>query len=126
MFFIAGVYPKRMELDYYEPIMCSCCTKYGRFEAFMEYNVFSLFFIPLIKFGKKFYARTTCCNSLYQIKNKEKGLMMERGQGHNVFLKEEDLELILKGSTCVEQCPNCGFETTDEFKFCPNCGKPLK
>lgn len=126
MFFIAGVYPKRMELDYYEPIMCSCCTKYGRYEAFMEYNVFSLFFIPLIKFGKKFYARTTCCNSLYQIKNKEKGLMMERGQGHNVFLKEEDLALLQKGIICVEQCENCGYEASGEFKYCPNCGKPLK
>ncbi len=125
MFFIAGVYPKRMELDYYEPIMCSCCTNYGRYEAFMEYNVFSLFFIPLIKFGKKFYARTTCCNTLYQIKNKEKGLMMERGQGHNVFLKEEDLVLLHKGS-CMDKCPNCGYEASGEFKYCPNCGKPLK
>ena len=124
MFFIAGVYPKRIELDYYEPIMCSCCTKYGRYEAFMEYSVFSLFFIPLIKFNKKFYARTTCCNSLYQIKNKEKGLMMERGQGHNVFLNEKDLVLLQKG-TCVEKCAGCGYESTAEFKFCPNCGKPL-
>ncbi|MGD9566718.1 MAG: zinc ribbon domain-containing protein [Sedimentibacter sp.] len=126
MFFIAGVYPKRMELDYYEPIMCNCCTKYGRYEAFMEYKVFSLFFIPLIKFGKKFYARTTCCNTLYQIKNKEKGLMMERGQGHNVFLKEEDLVLLHKGTSCIEKCPNCGYEVIGEFKYCPNCGKPLK
>jgi hypothetical protein len=126
MFFIAGVYPKRVELDYYEPIMCSCCTKYGRYEAFMEYNEFSFFFIPLFKFGKKFYARTTCCNSLYQIVNKEKGLMMERGQGHNVFLKEKDLVMLQKGITCIERCENCGYEATGEYNYCPNCGKPLK
>ena len=127
MFFIAGVYPKRVDLDYYEPIMCNCCTKYGRYEAFMEFNELSLFFIPLFKFGKKFYARTTCCNSLYLIKNKEKGIMIERGQGHNVFLKDEDLELIEIGTCCsAERCPNCGSQVSTEYKYCPNCGKQLR
>ena len=125
MFFIAGVYPKREKLDYYEPIMCSCCTKYGRYEAFIEYSVFSLFFIPLFKFNKKFYAKTTCCNSLYLITNKEKGLMMERGQGHNVFLKDKDMKLIQKG-TCNNLCPNCHYQISEEHKFCPNCGSKLK
>ena len=124
MFFIAGIYPKREELDYYEPIMCSCCAKYGRFEAYMEYSVLSLFFIPLFKFNKKFYARTTCCNSLYLITNKEKGLMMERGQGHNVFLKDTDITLINKG-ICENTCSNCGFNVSEEHKYCPNCGNKL-
>lgn len=26
----------------------------------------------------------------------------------------------------MKQCPNCQFETTDEAKFCPNCGHPLE
>lgn len=126
MFFIAGVYPKRKELDYYEPIMCNSCSKYGRYEAFMEYSVFSLFFIPLIKFNKKFYARTTCCNSLYIIINKEKGLMLERGQEHNVILKDEDLKLIQKGiSYNSNLCPNCGYQVSEDHKYCPNCGKNL-
>lgn len=121
MFFIAGAYSKRIELDYYEPILCSCCTKYGRFEAYMEYKVFTLFFIPLFKFDKKFYARTTCCKSLYLITNKEKGLMMERGQGHNVFLKDEDLKVLEKGK-CSYLCLNCGYQAEEGYKFCPNCG----
>ncbi|WP_312811515.1 zinc ribbon domain-containing protein [Sedimentibacter sp.] len=125
MLFIAGVYQKRQELDYYEPIMCSCCTQYGRYESYMEYSVFSFFFIPLFKFNKKFYARTTCCNSLYLIKNKEKGLMMERGQGHNVFLKDKDLELIHKGICNCDMCPNCGSQVSEEHNYCPNCGKSL-
>ncbi|WP_312702337.1 zinc ribbon domain-containing protein [Sedimentibacter sp.] len=124
MFFIAGITHERKELDYYEPILCRCCTKYGRFESYMEYSVFSLFFIPLFKFNKKFYAKTSCCNSLYLIKNKEKGLMMERGQGYNVFLKDKDLELIHRGA-CVSLCTNCGYEVSDEHNYCPNCGKSL-
>lgn len=126
MFFIAGVYPKRKELDYYEPIMCSSCSKYGRYEAFMEYSVFSLFFIPLFKFNKRFYVRTTCCNNLYLLTNKEKGLMMERGKGHNVFLKDEDLKLVQKGISYHNVCPNCGYQTSEKNNYCPNCGKQLK
>lgn len=125
MLFIAGIYNKIHELDYYEPIMCSCCTKYGRYEAYMEYSELSLFFIPLLKFNKKFYAKTTCCNSLYLIKNKEKGLMMERGQGHNVFLKDKDLELINKGICDTNTCTNCGYQVSEEHNYCPNCGKDL-
>ncbi|NLJ59111.1 MAG: zinc ribbon domain-containing protein [Tissierellia bacterium] len=125
MFFIAGVSPKRKKLDYYEPIMCNCCSKYGRYEGYMEYSVLSLFFIPLFKFNKKFYARTTCCNSLYLITNKEKGLMMERGQGHKVFLKEKDLKLIQKGISCSNICPSCGHYSKEEYKYCPNCGNKL-
>jgi hypothetical protein len=124
MFFIAGISQKREDLDYYEPIMCSCCIKYGRYEAYIEYSVFSLFFIPLFRFNKKYYARTTCCNSLYLITNKEKGLMMERGQGHNVFLKDKDLKLIYKG-ICENTCPNCGSQVSEEHKYCPNCGNKL-
>lgn len=125
MFFIAGVYPKRKELDYNVPIMCSSCSKYGRYEAFMEYSVFSLFFIPLIKFNKKYYIKSTCCNSLYLLK-KEKGFMMERGQGHNVVLKDDDLKLIQKGiSYYSNNCSNCGYQVSEEHKYCPNCGNKL-
>ncbi len=126
MLFIAGIYQKTQDLDYYEPIMCSCCSKYGRFESYMEYSVFSFFFIPLFKFNKKFYARTTCCNSLYLIKNKEKGLMMERGQGHNVFLESKDLELIHKRNCNDSICPDCGCEVNEDQNYCPNCGKSLR
>jgi len=125
MFFIAGVNNKREQLDYYEPILCDSCLKYGRFEAYIEFNEFSLFFVPLFKFGKKFYARTTCCNSLYLITNKEKGLMMERGQGHNVFLEDKDVKLLQEG-ICGNTCPKCCCQVSEEHNFCPNCGYELK
>ncbi len=124
MFFIAGVNKKREELDYYEPILCPCCSKYGRYEGFMEYNEFSLFFIPLFKFRKKYYVTTTCCKSLYKITNKEKYLMIVREQGHNVFLKDKDIELIHRGS-CGEICQNCSCPVGEDHNYCPNCGEKI-
>jgi trk system potassium uptake protein TrkA len=65
-----------------------------------------------------------CCNSLYLITNREKGLMMERGQGHNVFLKDKDLMLIHKG-TGGNTCPNCYNQVSRDHNYCPNCGTKL-
>jgi len=121
MFFIGGVYPKRKKLEYYQTMICSCCSRYGRYEVFMECSVFSLFFIPLIKFNKKYYAQTTCCNSLYLIKNNEKAIMLERGQ--DVTLNEYDLEPI---HIChSNRCPSCGLEVGENYNYCPHCGTNL-
>lgn len=127
MFFMAGVFPQKKELKYYKTILCSCCSKYGRYEAFMECSVLSLFLIPVFKFNKKIYIRTTCCNSIYLITNKEKASMIEKGQGEDLFLKDEDMQLIQKGYGCnAVKCQKCGFEIDDDYKYCPNCGNPLK
>jgi predicted Zn-ribbon and HTH transcriptional regulator len=127
MFFITGITTKRKALDYYNPIMCKTCGKYGRYEAFVEYMVLSLFFIPIFKWNKKYYAYTTCCNSLYLINNKEKALAIERGQGQNVSLNEEDLVLLQTGNAYLKfRCPNCGFEMEDDCNYCPKCGSKLK
>jgi hypothetical protein len=126
---MAGVYPQKKELGYNECILCSSCSKYGRYEAFMECSVFSLFFIPIIKFNKKIYVRTTCCNSIYLITNKEKSTMIESGQGNNVALKDEDLQLVQRGLFYNSfKCPNCDYDIDldDNYKYCPNCGRPLK
>ncbi len=125
MFFIGGIHPKRKELEYYQTMICSCCSKYGRYEVFMECSVFSLFFIPLIKFNKKYYAKTTCCNSLYLIKNQEKAMMLEKGQGQNVTLTEYDLEPVYIGSCYSKMCPSCGYELSENYNYCPNCGTNL-
>jgi hypothetical protein len=87
---------EREEMDFYQPILCSCCEKYGRYEAYIEYHILRLFFIPLFTVRKKFYAVSTCCNNLYLIRNREKGFMIKRKQGHNVFLFDRDLELVSK------------------------------
>jgi hypothetical protein len=89
-----NIYIERENMDFYQPILCSCCSKYGRYEAYMEYHVLRFFCIPLFTVKKKFFAVSTCCNNVYLIKNREKGFMIKRKQGHNVFLLEKDLELL--------------------------------
>ncbi|HHZ01953.1 MAG TPA: zinc-ribbon domain-containing protein [Tissierellia bacterium] len=93
---------QREELDFYQPILCDCCHKYGRYEAYVEYSILRFIGIPCFPVKKRFYAVSTCCNNLYLIKNREKALMIERQQGHNVFLFEKDLELIVENYPCTD------------------------
>lgn len=99
MLLIFNIRIQREELDFYQPILCNHCEKYGRYEAYAEYSVLRLFVIPFFTVKKRFYVKSTCCNNIYLIKNKEKGLMIERKQGHNVFLIEKDLEMVYKGKS---------------------------
>lgn len=123
MFFIFGISNGQKKLDFSQSMVCPHCGRYGRYEAFMEYYYFSLFFIPIVKWNKKYYIVSTCCNSVYSISN-ELGIRIARGEVTEI--REEDLVLVRRGSGYMsKRCSNCGFEADDDFQFCPKCGKPL-
>ena len=69
MFFIFGVSPKRDKLDFNQNMVCLNCKRYGRYEVILEYTCFSLFFIPIFKWGKKYYVKSSCCGCVYSISN---------------------------------------------------------
>lgn len=121
MFFIGGISSKNIKLDHNQMMICNACGRYGRYEVYMEYMYASLFFIPIFKWNKKYYVKSSCCNNIYSISD-ELGRKIERGE--NISLKEEDL-IIFKQGFIGNSCPNCGFIMNDNFNFCPNCGKQL-
>ena len=123
MFFIFGVAPKPDKLDFNQPVICRQCGRYGSYEAFIEYMYFSLFFIPIFKWNKKYYVRTSCCGSLYTI-DAELGSRIAKGD--SVTLTEQDLHLAYSGRhQHLKRCANCGYETHEDFQYCPKCANPL-
>lgn len=130
MFFIFGVSPKKDKLDFSQNIVCPSCGRYGRYGAFMEYTCFSLFFIPVLKWDKKYYVKGSCCSSIYSISN-DIGDKICRGEG--VDLTKHNLRLVKGGHIFpvkrpTKQCTNCDFkfEMDDDFQYCPKCGAALK
>lgn len=124
MFFIMGVSPKREELDFNQTMVCSYCGKYGRYSVVRESTALSLFFIPVFKWGQKYYVRSTCCGSIYSI-DKELGDRIVRGE--NVTLTEKDLDLVYEGEKQhMKRCSNCSFETKEDFQYCPKCGEAFE
>lgn len=93
MFFIFGVSSTKDKLDFNQKTICPGCGRYGRYEAFVEYTYFSLFFIPILKWNKKYYIRSSCCGSIYSISN---SIGDKISGDENVDLKElEELGAIM-------------------------------
>ena len=118
MFFMMGIMDGRKNIDFNQTIICDRCGKYGRYQVFMLYTVLSLFFIPVFKWNKRYYVQTSCCNTVYEL-DTEIGRQIASGQ---------DVEILPHHLNCVggnfyKSCSNCGFETSEDFEFCPKCGR---
>ncbi len=127
MFFMMGITDGKKELDYNQTEICGVCGRYGRFQVFMTYTVLSLFFIPCFKWNRHYYVQTSCCNTLYEL-DREIGRRIERGE--DVRILPEHLQKVGNGRSGYryggyKRCPNCGYETTEDFVFCPKCGTRL-
>lgn len=121
MFFIMGITQGRKDLDYNELVICEHCGSYGRLQVFVTYMCLSLFFIPCIKWGKKYYVQTTCCNTIYEL-DAETGRQIARGDA--VEIEPAKLYKVQAGykSRC-RKCQHCGYETQEDFEYCPKCGQ---
>ena len=123
MFFVVGINQGQKELDYSFVTSCPSCSSYGRAQIFVLYSQLLLFFIPTIKWGKRYMVRLNCCDSLFEL-NKEKGKQIE--SGFSVSISPEDLTLVQKGSfSSKTYCTNCGSELDSSFEYCPHCGEKI-
>ena len=118
MFFIFGITNGEKQLDFYQNDICSSCGSYTTYHVFVTYMVFTLFFIPLFKFSKKYYVKSTCCNNIYSL-SPAIGKKIEHGK--NVKINPEDLTVIYTS----KRCKNCGYTADKDFNFCPKCGGKL-
>lgn len=122
MFFVFGISTKEKEIDFTQTTICPSCSSYGRYEVFMTYTHFSLFFIPILKWNRKYYVRITCCNSLYTI-DKELGRAIERGE--KTTINESELSPINVNYNKDSYCPSCNYKLNPEYDYCPSCGRKV-
>ena len=121
MFFVFGITQKNDELEYNSNLIIHDCGQYGRTKVYITYMTLSIFFIPTFKWNKKYYVKYTCCGDIYEL-NPETGRKIEHGE--DVLITENDLiNLYYKDTT--KHCSNCNTNWTDEYEFCPKCGKKL-
>ena len=123
MFFIMGISQGNKELIQNAGRMniCKNCGSYTTYNVFMTYMYLSIFFIPIFKWNIKYYAQSSCCKSIF-ILDKEKGKMIKNGE--DVIINDADLTIVNQYET-VKNCKNCGYQTTQEFDYCPKCGNKL-
>ncbi|MGN0371214.1 MAG: zinc ribbon domain-containing protein [Enterocloster sp.] len=130
MIFIGGISQGQKLLDYVKTVICDRCGRYGRYQVMMTYMYFSFFFIPLFKWNKRFYVKMTCCGAVYEL-DPEVGRAILAGK--QVDITQKDMVLVQDGNSrsyfengtykTVKKCANCGYETEEDFEFCPKCGR---
>lgn len=120
MFFIMGITDGQKQFDFVQTIICRNCGAYGRYEVFMTYTVLTIFFIPVFRWNRHYFVRSTCCNSLYQL-DAEVGKRIARGE--NVEICDRDLRPVDRGFGRGKRCGFCGFTTTEDYEYCPKCGR---
>ena len=119
MFFMMGIMDGQKKFDFTQTIICNRCGAYGRYEVFMTYTVLSLFFIPVVRWNRQYYVRTTCCNSVYKL-NPEIGKRIARGEP--IEIKDCDMQPVGGWKSNYKRCAHCGFTTEEDFVYCPRCG----
>lgn len=120
MFFIMGITEGQKQLDHVQTIICKNCGRYGRYEVIMTYTVLTLFFIPIFRWNRQYFVRSTCCNSLYRL-DREVGKRIAGGE--KVEICDRDLQPVSRGNDCWKRCSYCGFATTEDYEYCPKCGR---
>lgn len=123
MFFIFGISNGEKKLDFVQSMLCPRCGQFGRLELYMTYMYFSLFFIPVFRWSRRYYVKSTCCNRVYEI-DRELGRRLQRGENGNI--SEEELHAAASnGQAPGKRCPVCGYPANPEFDYCPKCGTKL-
>ena len=81
---------------------------------YKTYTVFYLFFIPVCKWNRRYYAKRYYQEEMFEI-NPGIGQKVERGEPVTIDLPEVQ----------EHRCPYCGKEWDKDYLFCPYCGKRL-
>ncbi len=122
MFLIMGISEGRKDFDFNQLITCAICGKYGRFNVFMTFTMLSLFFIPTFKWNKHYYVQTSCCGTIYEL-DPEIGKAIARGEEVEILPSHlTQVHTNSSYSASYKRCHNCGYETSEDFEFCPKCG----
>ena len=121
MFFIMGITQGRKDFNFTQMFICNHCGSYGRYQVYMTYMCLSLFFLPVFKWNKQYYVQMSCCHTLYAL-DPVIGKRIDRGEDIEI-LPEHLTEVQTGWRSRYKRCGNCGFETQEDYEYCPKCGR---
>jgi hypothetical protein len=119
LIFIAGINDGEKKLNYRQEILCKECNRQGFLEIIMYSRYLSLFFIPVFRWKKEYYATTTCCNTMYKIDDEIIKRLKRREISH---IPDEELK---RNYFYEKTCANCRYVSPPDFAYCPKCGSRL-
>lgn len=122
MFFFFAVTSGVRELGLRRCPRLPCCGKYGAEMAVTcAYRQFILFFFPLFRFGKRYFASCANCGTVFEL-GREEGRRMERDLSAEI---DPSAMVRVAAGSGPHFCPRCGSKTAPGDRFCTNCGERL-
>lgn len=129
MFFfgVFGIENREKEIGDIKNVICKSCGSLTSYNLIKVYYVFHIFFIPVIKWGERYYLKSRCCNAVFEI-TKELGKKLERDS--SVPFDNSDMsEMYSEGSSMkcgTITCRNCGRQVDSSYEYCPYCGTKMR
>jgi len=121
MFLIFGITNGANDLGVRKCGFFSCCANREVMAAITcTFQQFTLFFIPLFRFGKRYFVSCPNCGTVYEIR-KDEGQRLERDYAAEI---NPDALFIVQGAS-KKICPNCKSSVAPNCRYCPNCGASL-
>ena len=127
MFFMFSINDKVDEVYTDESVrVCKACGKYGRYSLLMKYRNYALFFLPVYKSHREYYVKANCCDSYFSIDEMAAEDIASERKSH---IDDSDIEIINYSygayDETLKRCDSCGYETYEDFDYCPKCGEKL-
>ena len=120
MFFIVGVTSGSAEIGMRGCGWFPCCGVGGTAAVTGAFQQFTLFFLPLFRFGKRYFVSCPNCGAVYEI---------ERDEGRRVardpaaVIRPDAIRRV--AGRAARFCPNCGAQVDPSCRYCPSCGTKL-
>lgn len=139
MFLLMGGGNHQEKSDFTTKEYCSKCRSIELIEFYVEYSYFSIFFIKLFKWNKKYIMLCKGCNQYEYITKEEYESAKKTGKigdklkdihsnpqsyaenGDNNFTDNENVDKYTQDIKCV----HCGFVADTDYIYCPKCGNKL-
>lgn len=122
MFFFFAVTSDTREIGRF-PCGCFPCCGAGGVPAVVTCasQRLILFFIPLFRFGKRYFVSCPSCGTVYELDRKE-GRRLEKSPSGSI---DPDRIYRMVGKT-ARYCQNCGTRIEPGSRYCPSCGNKLR
>ncbi|MGI6145456.1 MAG: zinc ribbon domain-containing protein [Clostridia bacterium] len=121
MFFVGifGINQTEKPIGTCNNTVCPSCGALTRLEVYKRYSYFHLFFIPTFKWNVKYYAKSSCCGSIYEL---DPSIGAQYEKGINPEIRADDLRPIHEYQP-FKTCPNCRTKAESDYSYCPYCGQ---
>lgn len=135
MFFLMGFGNGEEDLNIKIRNYCNNCNRFTDMEFFMTYNYFSLFFLKIFKWNKKYIGVCKECKSYIVLNKDEFEQVKKEGKigdnikdihnNTNTYTDYEDNNLNEDWEDKEKICVHCGFKADKSYVYCPKCGNKL-